>query len=283
MAVYKNNLSFYALTICLLAGATCLSNGFSTPISYTASPIRSSIPFVTLSQRRVTNIRMTEEENGEKSEDENASASENEDDNTEEEETEVKEDPELTALKEEIAELEKELKEKRVKASRTEDIADDYSEKGYQRKCAEMENMRRTNINVSSEMKTVAKANVIQSFLPNLEYLNTLSNELKDDDFARSYDALGKEFENTLKSMDLLSFTYETGEIVDEKRCAIVNEIYNEENVKGTVLDVTSLGYEVNGQIIRKADVTVSLGSEADAAKDNDTNEDETTTENTSD
>ena len=131
-------------------------------------------------------------------------------------------------------------------------------------------------------MRTTAKANVIQSFLPNLEYLNTLSNELKDDDFAKSYDALGKEFESTLRSMDLLSFTYETGAMVDEKRCTIVNEIHNKENAKGIVLEVTSLGYEVCGQIIRKADVTVSLGSQADTADGNDTNEDESNMENES-
>ena len=145
MAV-KNNLSLHAVMICILAATTSLSNGFTTPMSLTTIPTRSSVSFITRSHRRVSNIKMVEEETTEEGENKNSSSPQNEAVNTEDEEEEVKEDPELTALKEEIAELEKDLKEKRVKASRTEDIADDYSEKGYQRKCAAMENMRRANI-----------------------------------------------------------------------------------------------------------------------------------------
>jgi len=179
----------------------------------------------------------------------------------EEENEEPTEDPELTALKDEIAILEKELKEKRVKASRTQDIADDYSENGYQRKCAAMENMRRMNMEASSSVKEAAKADVIKSFLPNLDYLNTIAAELTEDEF---YKALGKDFESTLESMELLSFSVELGSIMDEKRCSIVSEEYNDENEKGTVLRVEKLGYEVSGQVILMADIVLSKGNEAD-------------------
>ena len=53
------------------------------------------------------------------------------------------EDPELTALKEEIAKQEATLKEKRRELAYTSDQADDFSQAGYARKVAEMENMRR--------------------------------------------------------------------------------------------------------------------------------------------
>jgi hypothetical protein len=53
------------------------------------------------------------------------------------------EDPELVALKEEIAKLEAEVKEKRRQVEYTSDQADEYSQAGYARKVAEMENMRR--------------------------------------------------------------------------------------------------------------------------------------------
>lgn len=56
---------------------------------------------------------------------------------------EPQEDPEITAIKEEIESLEAHLKAKRLEANRLIDLADDYTEKGYVRKCAEMENMRR--------------------------------------------------------------------------------------------------------------------------------------------
>lgn len=61
----------------------------------------------------------------------------------EEESEEPQEDPEITAMKEEIESLEAHLKAKRLEANRLIDLADDYTEKGYVRKCAEMENMRR--------------------------------------------------------------------------------------------------------------------------------------------
>jgi hypothetical protein len=59
------------------------------------------------------------------------------------EEEQVPEDPEVVALKEEIAQLETSLKDKRRAVSATVDKADDYTKSGYARKIAEMENMRR--------------------------------------------------------------------------------------------------------------------------------------------
>lgn len=56
---------------------------------------------------------------------------------------EPEEDPEITALKEEIQDLEKKVKDKRRQAMDMSDRADEYSQSGYQRKVAEMENMRR--------------------------------------------------------------------------------------------------------------------------------------------
>ena len=60
-----------------------------------------------------------------------------------EEEEAPPEDPELTALKEGIAELEDELKQARRKVADVSDRADDFTQSGYARKVAEMENMRR--------------------------------------------------------------------------------------------------------------------------------------------
>ena len=60
-----------------------------------------------------------------------------------EEEEEEEEDPELKALKEEIGQLEEELKKARRKVADVSDRADDFTKTGYARKVAEMENMRR--------------------------------------------------------------------------------------------------------------------------------------------
>ena len=65
-------------------------------------------------------------------------------------EEEVPEDPEIVALKEEIAKLESELKSKQSTLAYTQDQVEEYSKTGYARKVAEMENMRRVR-NVSEE------------------------------------------------------------------------------------------------------------------------------------
>jgi hypothetical protein len=68
---------------------------------------------------------------------------EDDNNNDTEDETIPEEDPEITALKEEIASLENTLKEVRRKLAYTTDLADDFTKTGYARKVAEMENMRR--------------------------------------------------------------------------------------------------------------------------------------------
>lgn len=59
------------------------------------------------------------------------------------EEEEPPEDPEVVAVKDEIAQLESTLKEKRRELAYISDKAEEYSKSGYARKVAEMENMRR--------------------------------------------------------------------------------------------------------------------------------------------
>jgi len=53
------------------------------------------------------------------------------------------EDPELVALKQQIADLESAVKAKRRQAASARDMADEFTKDGYARKVAEMENMRR--------------------------------------------------------------------------------------------------------------------------------------------
>jgi hypothetical protein len=62
---------------------------------------------------------------------------------TELEEVPPVEDPETTAIKDEIAKMEQEIKSARRQLADINDRADDYTKTGYARKVAEMENMRR--------------------------------------------------------------------------------------------------------------------------------------------
>ena len=85
---------------------------------------------------------------------EEAAAADGEGDGEQEKkEEEPKEDPEVAALKKEIAELETQLKSKRSTLQYTQDQAEEYTKAGYARKVAEMENMRR--------IRSVSEANYI--------------------------------------------------------------------------------------------------------------------------
>ena len=85
-------------------------------------------------QNDATNEEMSEEDTAESESEEN------------EEEEQL--DPEIVALKEEIAELESLLKSRRTTLAYTQDKVEEFSKAGYARKVAEMENMRRVR-NVS--------------------------------------------------------------------------------------------------------------------------------------
>ena len=106
-------------------------------------------PFGTSGRRHVDMVLnlSAEDEAAEEPPSDDAAGEEASSDDTEasaaEEEQEPQEDPEITALKESIAELERTLKSKRSSLQYALDQVDEYSKSGYARKVAEMENMRR--------------------------------------------------------------------------------------------------------------------------------------------
>jgi len=95
---------------------------------------------------------------GEESSEENVDTEAREGEDMQEEtiNEEPPEDPEVVAIKEEIAKLESTLKEKRRELAYTSDKAEEYSKSGYARKVAEMENMRRA--------RSVSTIHIITSF-----------------------------------------------------------------------------------------------------------------------
>ena len=121
----------YALSIVLLMASMQHLDAFAPSLSIQRPP---SVP---------TNLFMSEEPEMGAENPEGAEAGEPV-------EEEVPEDPEIVALKEEIAKLESELKSKQSTLAYNQDQVEEYSKTGYARKVAEMENMRRVR-NVSKE------------------------------------------------------------------------------------------------------------------------------------
>jgi len=183
-------------------------------------------------------------------------------------EEEEKEDPvsaEVKELKDQIAQMESTLKQKNRDLSNLEDLADNNSEIGYARKVAEMEGYRRSKNAASADSKDIARATVLQPFLPILDDIKSKAEVYSGDEFAKGYSALGSDFSNTLKNLGVSEFAVTEGETINFLRTKTIKEEYSDTIAKGCVITPLSTGYELKGNVMRQADVIVSLGSEADA------------------
>lgn len=210
----------------------------------------------------------TEQEVTAESNDDSSSDIDEEEEQAEEATDDVKEeevDPEVKALKDEISQMESTLKQKNRDLTKLQNLADDYSEGGYARKVAEMEGYRRSKSAASKNRGLVARSVVLESYLPILEDLQSKAELYADDEFAKKYSALGSDFNSALKNLGVSEFTITEGDKIDTLRINTVQDEYSETVAKGCVITSLRVGYELEGNVMRKADAVVSLGSEADA------------------
>ena len=191
----------------------------------------------------------------------------------EEEQLEVEnkpeENPELIALKEEIAALESTLRSKRLEAGKIEDEADEFTKSGYYRKCAEMDNFRKRRDLAFQNSKFVARATVMKKFLPIMDELKALGEQYQNDDFAKGYDALRKDFDLVIKNkLNLEEYGVAVGHPVNRFREAIVGYEHSDDVPDGSVLRQVSPGLEVKGNVVRFAECIVSKGKMAQDNED---------------
>ena len=199
-----------------------------------------------------------EEEESNKQEDSSSSTT----DDNEAEEEEPEEDPEITAMKKEINELESLLKQKNRDLNNMERMVEEYTKGGYARKVAEMESFRRRQSMLSTDNKMAARAHVLQSFLPILEKLQENNARYEGDEFAKSYGALCWDFNNALKDLGVVEYTVKEGDVVDVDRVAAVKEEHSDTFAKGTVIQPVDIGFEIEGNVMKAASAVVSLGPE---------------------
>lgn len=189
-------------------------------------------------------------------------------DENEEEEQEPEEDPEITAMKKEIDELESLLKQKNRDLNNMERMAEEYTKGGYARKVAEMESFRRRQSMLSTDNKMAARANVLQSFLPILDKLQENNARYEGDEFAKSYSALSWDFNNALKDLGVTEYTVKEGDLADVDRVVAVKEEYSDTFAKGEVIEPVDIGFEIEGNVMKAASAVVSLGPESVAEEE---------------
>mmetsp|Transcript_30171 Transcript_30171/g.64688 ORF Transcript_30171/g.64688 Transcript_30171/m.64688 type:complete len:278 (+) Transcript_30171:193-1026(+) len=192
-------------------------------------------------------------------EDEASEGTEGTDDEGEDEEG-PPEDPEVTALKESIAELEAALADKKSKLQYELEQCDDYSKGGYARKVADMENMKRVRSNIASTSQASATAAVLKDFLPMYDKLNTLKDSYSGDGFGTKYSELN--LQKTFTTLGVTDFNVEAGDTVNNFRMKVLESEISTDQPKDTVLRQLAPGMELDGNVIRAALCVTSLGAE---------------------
>lgn len=183
----------------------------------------------------------------------------------EEVDEEPKEDPEITAIKTEITQLETQLKQKNRELNNIENMAEEYTKGGYARKVAEMETYRNSRSAASKDNTTAAKAMALEPFLPILETLVHVRHDYENDEFAKGYNALCSDFQSALKGLGVVEYTVQEGDTVDNTsagRIVAAREEYSDVFAKGAVIQPVTVGFEIEGNIIKSASAVVSLGPE---------------------
>jgi molecular chaperone GrpE (heat shock protein) len=189
------------------------------------------------------------------------------------------EDEEVKALKKEIAALEGTLHTKRVECSRVEDMVEDFSEGGYLRKCADMENIRKRSVSSHQTSKYISRASVLQKhFVLILEELSTLQQQYANTPNGKSYDTLRSDMMLALqKKIDVSTFDSPVGKEVNKQRDDIVGYEASDTIPKGMVVRSVKSGLEVHGNVVCPAQCIVSQGPTAQVTHEEST--EATTTE----
>jgi len=120
-----------------------------------------------------------------------------------------------------------------------------------------------------ADSKSVARASVLQSFLPALDEMDVIGAKYEGNAFAGTLQSgLTMEFQNNLQELGVSEFGVESGDDVVMGRVVAVEEQFSEEFGKGTVITSLKSGLEIQGNIVRPAECVASLGSEAAAAEE---------------
>ncbi|KAL9180189.1 hypothetical protein ACHAXT_008159 [Thalassiosira profunda] len=177
---------------------------------------------------------------------------------------EPKLDPEVVALKDEIASLESDLKAKKANLNNLKEMADKYSSTGYARQVALVENNKRLRRGNVADSKSAANAEVLRSFLPFLDELDKVGAKYEGNAFASTLDSgLRSELANSMGELGVAEYAVEAGQTMDAGRVVAVQEEYSEEYAKGRVIAPLRMGLEISGNVVRPAEVVGSLGSES--------------------
>lgn len=115
---------------------------------------------------------------------------------------------------------------------------------------------------LASSNKSGAMAGVLTSFLPILDHLGHLQDKYGNDEFGQSYNALQGIMRQVYTDLGATEYTVSTGDKVDIIRMNVVEKVHSAEHPADTVIQPITLGWELQGNVIRAAECVASLGPE---------------------
>jgi molecular chaperone GrpE (heat shock protein) len=119
---------------------------------------------------------------------------------------------------------------------------------------------------LQSSNKYSATASVLSEFLPVMDTLIQLREKYGDDDFGKQYNSLPGAIKTGFSVMGTTDFTVATGDKVDTSRMVVMESEYSDTLAKDIVVRPLAIGMELQGNVIRMAEVVASLGKEPEAS-----------------
>ena len=106
-------------------------------------------------------------------------------------------------------------------------------------------------------------AGVLASFMPVLDSLTDLQAKYGNDEFGKGYNAMEGIMRQVFTDLGSSEYTIATGDAIDKSRMDVVDAVYSEEFPANTVIEPLTMGWELQGNVIRSAQCVASLGSQA--------------------
>mmetsp|Transcript_8540 Transcript_8540/g.18452 ORF Transcript_8540/g.18452 Transcript_8540/m.18452 type:complete len:140 (+) Transcript_8540:1754-2173(+) len=114
---------------------------------------------------------------------------------------------------------------------------------------------------LASSNKQGAVASILTGFLPVFDRLQELNQANADDDFGKQYGALYGSMQQAFADMGVKDYDVNVGDEVDS-RMTVLESVHSESQPANAVLECVAGGMELQGNIVRPAEVVASLGPE---------------------
>jgi molecular chaperone GrpE (heat shock protein) len=113
---------------------------------------------------------------------------------------------------------------------------------------------------MQSSNKDASKAAIIQNFLPVMDELRFIQEEIGDVEFGKKYSGLYGTMSSAFREMGVEEYGVAVGEPVNPQKVATIEEEYSADVPKGMIIRPVSMGMELAGNVLRLAQAVVSLG-----------------------